>query len=152
MLLVKKEALKFVAVVLALVISLVAIGSPCPLAQAANNTDEVNLTANVVSPPSITTNEPIFVFTRFAILYGSLDSLGTAKTVKVYFEWGETTDYGFTTRVRTIRRPRPFVAIIRGLTPGTTYHFRAVAKGDGVTAYGDVLSFTTKKRFWWMSK
>lgn len=101
------------------------------------------LRIKVVSPPSVTTNDPIFVFTRFAILYGSLDSLGTAKTVNVYLEWGETTDYGSSSKVKTIRQPRRFTTIITGLTPGTTYHFRIVAVGDGIS-YGEDKSFTTR--------
>lgn len=98
-----------------------------------------------VISPSVTTNDPIFVFTRSAILFGSLDSLGTAKTVKVYFEWGKTEDYSSTTRVQTIRRPGDFVAVITGLTPGNTYHFRAVAVGDG-TSYGQDQVFRTTRR------
>jgi len=118
-----------------------------PTATPGTYTSELRIT-KAVSPPSVTTNDPIFVFTRFAILYGSLDSLGTASKVNVYFEWGETTDYGSTTRVRTMTKPRAFRAIIWRLTPATTYHFRAVAVGDG-TSYGEDMSFTTRGRWWW---
>lgn len=140
--------MKLGRVMLALVICLIVVGLLCPLAQADDSKVEVDLKVEIVSPPSVTTSVAWPVVWRLAILRGQLTDLGTAKTVNVYFEWGKTTDYGSTTRVRTIRRPRTFVTIITGLTPATTYHFRAVAVGD-VTSYGEDKSFTTRERWRW---
>ena len=122
--------------------------SVCPAIQADDDEAEVDLKVEVVSPLSVTTNEARPVTTRWAVLHGSLTDLGTASSVDVYFEWGETTDYGHKTRPRTMTKPRAFRAIIWGLTPATTYHFRAVAVGDD-TSYGSDKSFTTRGRWWW---
>ena len=60
----------------------------------------------------------------------------------VYFEWGLTDGYGDTAQGRRMCGSGSFSASIAGLTPGTTYHFRAVAVGDGVSVGGD-MTFTT---------
>ena len=77
-----------------------------------------------------------------ATLIGNLKSLGTARSVKVSFEYGETTSYGNTTADQTMKRRGRFYIDLTNLTAGTTYHFRAKAVGDGTT-YGDDQSFTT---------
>jgi len=145
--------LKFGAVVLALIISLAAIGSPYPLAQAANNTAEVNLTANVVSPLSVTTNDARQITVKGATLNGRLNDLGNFSSVSVSFEWGTTSGFlDKETRPKPKRRTGAFRARLQRLSPNTTYYFRAKAEGDGTIVYGDELSFTTKKPkkpFWW---
>ena len=142
--------MKFVAVVLALIISLVAIELPCPTAQAANNTAEVNLTANVVSPLSVTTNNARWITINGATLNGRLDDLGSFDSVDVSFEWGTTSgSLDKETRPRLKRRAGAFSARLQRLSPNTTYYFRAKAEGDGTIVYGDEFNFTTKKPFWW---
>jgi len=140
--------LKLGRVMLALIICLVAVGSLCSVAQANDNKAEVDLRVEILSPPSVTTSVAWPVSARWGILHGELPDMGTASSVDVYFEWGTTTDYGSTTRVRTLTSPRAFWAIIWRLTTATTYHFRAVAVGDG-TSYGEDMSFTTRGRWWW---
>jgi hypothetical protein len=93
-------------------------------------------------PPSVVTVAAWPLGPRTALLWGRLTDMGTASSVEVYFEWGKTTGYGFETRHQTVKHPRIFVAILTNLTPGTRYHFRAVAVGNG-TSYGDDKSFTT---------
>jgi hypothetical protein len=142
--------LKFVAVVLALLISLAAIGLPYPSAQAANNTAGVNLTANVVSPLSVTTNDAGRITVKGATLNGWLDDLGSFDTVDVSFEWGITSGaLDKETRPKPKRKTGAFKARLQRLSPNTTYYFRAKAEGDGTIVYGDELNFTTKKHFWW---
>jgi len=142
--------LKFVAIVLALIISLVAIELPCPSAQAANNTAEVNLTANVVSPLSVTTNNARWITARGATLNGWLDDLGGFDSVSVSFEWGTTSGaLDKETHPKPKRRAGAFSARLWRLSPNTTYYFRAKAEGDGTIVYGDEFSFTTKKHSWW---
>jgi hypothetical protein len=145
--------LKFVAVFLALIISLAAIGSPCPSAQAANNTAEVNLTANVVSPLSVTTNDAGRITVKGATLNGRLDNLGSFSSVSVSFVWGTSPGaLDRETRPKPKKKAGAFRARLQRLSPNTTYYFRAVAEGDEETAYGDVFNFTTKepkKPFWW---
>ena len=142
--------MKFVAVVLALIISLVAIELPCPSAQAANNTAEVNLTANVVSPLSVTTNDARWITVKGATLNGRLDDLGSFDSVDVSFEWATTSGFlDKETHPRPKRRAGAFNARLQRLSPNTTYYFRAKAEGDGTIVYGDEFNFTTKKPFRW---
>jgi hypothetical protein len=107
--------------------------------------DYVFTTLPTCVPPSVDTLCAWPVGGHWAILWGRVSDMGAASRVNVYFEWGTTADYDFETRHRLLRFPRGFVAIIVCLTPGTTYHFRAVAVGDG-TGYGDDGTFTT---WWW---
>jgi hypothetical protein len=99
-------------------------------------------TLSTYVPPSVVTVDASHVGQTSAVLWGMLTRMGTALSVQVYFEWGETTDYGFETTHQILGFPWIFSATIASLTPGTTYHYRAVAVGDG-TAYGDDMAFTT---------
>ncbi len=92
--------------------------------------------------PSVTTNAATNVTTDSATLNGNLDSLGTAPWVLVSFEWGLTTSYGSETTPGNFTATGPFTDNLSGLSPGTTYHFRAKAVGDGTT-YGQDGNFTT---------
>jgi hypothetical protein len=55
---------------------------------------------------------------------------------------GTTTDYGNPIEVGSKTSSGSFSAPLIGLTPNTTYHFRAKAVGDG-TNYGVDMIFTT---------
>lgn len=77
-----------------------------------------------------------------ATLNGNLTSLGTASSVDASFEYGLTTGYGTAAAVQARSETGFFSANITGLAPGTTYHFRATAAGDG-TGYGADYCFTT---------
>lgn len=93
-------------------------------------------------PPAVTTREANAVGTTSATLNLNLTDLGSAASVEVYMEWGPTTAYGSTTARKAVSRTGASSFALSGLTPATTYHFRAVAVGDG-TAYGSDLTFTT---------
>lgn len=94
------------------------------------------------SPPAVTTTAATIVGTTSATLNGDLSSLGTASSVQVSFEWGQTAAYGNATPQETLTSPGPFSADLSGLAPGTTCHFRARAVGDD-TGFGDDMTFTT---------
>jgi hypothetical protein len=94
------------------------------------------------TPPTVTTSAATGVSTTAATLNGNLTSLGLASSVQVSFQWGLTDGYGNTTTPQTLTGTNTFSDGISGLTPGTTYHFRAVAVGDG-TAYGGDMTFPT---------
>jgi len=94
------------------------------------------------TPPTVTTNAASAVSTTSATLNGNLGSLGTAASVQVSFQWGTTTGYGNETTPQPKGSVGTFSANLTTLTPGTTYHFRAKAVGDG-TSYGNDLTFTT---------
>jgi len=59
------------------------------------------------------------------------------------FEWGLTTDYGSTTTPETKNTGETFSSGLTGLSPGTTYHFRAKAVNSAGTFYGIDRTFTT---------
>ncbi len=95
-------------------------------------------------PPSVTTNDATSVATTSATLSGDLTSLGTAESVTVSFEWGTASgSYTYTTADQAGTSTGAFSADLSGLSPGTTYYFRAKAVGDGDPAYGPEKRFMT---------
>src|SRR5690606_38481196 len=93
-------------------------------------------------PPAVTTRAASAVGTTSATLNLYVDSLGSAASVQVWFEWGLTTEYGSATAPMTVGRTGSSGFALSGLSPETGYHFRAVAEGDG-TARGLDMTFTT---------
>ena len=84
------------------------------------------------TPPSVETNDATNIGIASATLNGDLTSLGTAGNVNVSFEWGTTTgSYTQTTANQARTSAGAFSADLSGLTPGTTYYFRARADGEG---------------------
>ncbi len=94
-------------------------------------------------PPAVATGRSADVHAESATLHGVLGSPGTAGTADVYFEWGTTTDYGSQTEPEPLTSPGDFSATLADLMPDTSYHFRAVADGDGDPVYGPDVMFTT---------
>ncbi len=63
---------------------------------------------------------------------GTVTGLGSASSVMVWFEWGTSTNYGFTmagSPSYITSAPYIFSARLDGLTPGVTYHYRAKVAG-----------------------
>ncbi|MFA5399486.1 MAG: CARDB domain-containing protein [Dehalococcoidia bacterium] len=109
--------------------------------------NEVSFRTSTV-PPTVTTSAAGSVTTSSAVLHGALISLGSAAAVNAYFQWGTTQGgpYPNTTTMQAMTTNGPFNYRLSGLSPDTTYYFRAGADGgrDG-TAYGAEMSFTTAK-------
>jgi prepilin-type N-terminal cleavage/methylation domain-containing protein len=105
-----------------------------------------SLSIKIVTPPSVTTSAATNITGNSATLNGSLTSLGTATTVNVYFQYGLDSNYGSNTAQQPKDVTGNFSASISGLSKKTTYHFRAVAVGDGITIYGNDLSFKTANK------
>jgi len=95
------------------------------------------------TPPTVTTSAASSLAATSATLNGNLDSLGTATSVTVTFEWGTTTSYGSETSAQSVTAIGGFSASLTGLTADTTYHFRAKAVGYGSAVYGEDMTFTT---------
>ena len=95
------------------------------------------------SAPVVTTRPATYVASFSATLNGSVDPNGL--TTSVYFQYGTTTGYGFTTapHTKTGNTPQSVSANIRGLTASTTYHFRIVATNSAGTRYGSDRTFST---------
>ncbi|GAJ04256.1 unnamed protein product, partial [marine sediment metagenome] len=104
---------------------------------------ELNLTVAAVAP-DVVTNAATSITTSSATLNGNLGNLGTALSVDVSFEWGTSTSYGEETPTETMTSIGSFSAALSGLSPGTTYHFRAKADADGAISYGGDKTFTTQ--------
>jgi phosphodiesterase/alkaline phosphatase D-like protein len=98
----------------------------------------------LTTPPSVTTGAATNPATTSATLNGNLTDLGTASSVIVSFEWGLTTSYGSVAAGTppSMTAPGNFSANLTGLTAKTTYHFKAIAAGDGTTPGSD-MTFTT---------
>jgi hypothetical protein len=95
------------------------------------------------SAPVVTTNAATYVASFSARLNGSVDPNGLPTSV--YFQYGTTIGYGFTTapHTKTGYAPQSVSAPIGGLTASTTYHFRIVASNSVGTRYGRDKTFTT---------
>ena len=96
-----------------------------------------------LTPPSVTTSNASNLTASSARLNGNLTSLGTASSVNVSFQWGTSPgSYDNVTTTQTRVATGLFNFDLGGLSPGTTYYFRARAVGYG-TSYGTEKSFTT---------
>jgi hypothetical protein len=76
------------------------------------------------------------------ILNGLLNNDGGAPPCYCYFQWGVSRAYGNNTPKDIYLTGDSFSQALSGLTPGATYHFRAVAYNSLGTTYGNDLSFT----------
>jgi hypothetical protein len=98
-------------------------------------------------PPVVTTNPASSITATAATLNANLSSLGSASSVTVDFVWDLTGDWRYDNTVAgvppTLTAPGTFTARITGLTPNTTYHFRARAQGSGIMTFGNDQTFTT---------
>ena len=93
--------------------------------------------------PSVTTSDASEVGSTTTTLNGSLDDLGGASTVNVYFKYGTTISYEHSTSTQPKTSTGSFSADISGLTEGTEYHFAAAADdGDTEVVRADKI-FTT---------
>lgn len=94
-------------------------------------------------PPTVVTDEAAEVSSDFAKLKGTLESLGTALQASVSFEWDISSgSHSNETTSQSMMSTGAFYFELSGLSPSTTYYFRAKATGDE-TAYGVEMSFTT---------
>jgi len=92
--------------------------------------------------PSVTTDPATNVVPESGSVNGTLDDDGGV-ACDCGFEWGETVAYGNTTPTQSRTTGQTFSQNIGGLSPGTTYHFRAFATNVVGTSYGADMSFTT---------
>ena len=92
---------------------------------------------------SVTTDPATGVGMAVATLPGTLDDDG-GEACDCSFQWGETATYGNNTPSAGSKvTGETFSQALSGLTPGTTYHFRASAYNSAGTSYGADRTFTT---------
>ena len=94
------------------------------------------------SIPSLISLPAVVKGVTVASLNAYLFGLGNDNLVNVSFEYGTTASYGSSTPAQIQTAPGPFCADIIGLTPDTTYHFRAKVEGNQIIVGSD-LTFTT---------
>jgi len=102
--------------------------------------DDVTFTTHIIFPSVETTGAN--ATSNSAVLKGNLKDLGGEDNCQVWFEYGETTSYGYSTNI-SISDGGEFIAEINNLEPGKLYHFRAAAKNSKGTSYGTDKNFTT---------
>ena len=88
-----------------------------------------------VATPTVTTDAATGLGMILATLNGALDADG-GEPCACGFEHGLDITYGMTTPVQSKTTGQTFSQVIRGLFPGTTYHFRALATNSFGTSYG----------------
>ncbi len=95
--------------------------------------------------PSVTTGSATSISAGEATLNGSVNPNGEDTTY--YFEYGETASYGFTTIVTGAGSgtdPVSVSAVLKELTPYTTYHYRLTAENSLGSSFGDDKTFYTE--------
>jgi hypothetical protein len=97
-------------------------------------------------PPQFSKEFVSEVNTDGARLTGTIDPVGS--TTEYHFEYGPDTNYGnvvpATDRLtKSPTQKETFTTTISGLAPGTTYHFRIVAKNESGTTHGNDITFRT---------
>ena len=108
---------------------------------ASGSTDMIFTTPTIA--PTVSTSTPTSIGGTAVTVNGNLNSLGTASSVAVSFDYGLSVNDNHVA-VQTLTAPGAFSFNLAGLVAQTTYHFRARADGGihGV-AVGDNLTFTT---------
>lgn len=104
--------------------------------------DEKTFTTQIILP-SVSTLDADNITSDSAILRGNVLDLGGAESCQVWFEYGETTSYGYSTVILSLNETGEFNASISNLDPGKTYYFRAAIKNSKGTVYGVDKSFVT---------
>jgi hypothetical protein len=102
------------------------------------------VTVTAVGEPGATTEPAGSVGETGATLHGTVNPRGTATTY--LFKWGTSESYGHETSMKAAGEGTtgvPVSEMLSGLAPGTTYHFRLVAKNAKGTAEGADQAFTT---------
>jgi hypothetical protein len=96
-----------------------------------------------LAPPVVSAGSPSAVSATGAILTGSVTANNASAVV--VFEFGETTAYGSQAPIPGVTglQSAPVSALLTGLTPGTTYHYRLVASTPDGTAATPDTTFTT---------
>ena len=96
--------------------------------------------------PAALSSSPTGATDSQGTLNGTVDPNGSAVS-DCHFDWGTSSAYGHTVPCAASPgaglAPVAVTAMLTGLAPGTTYHYRLVATGPGGTSYGADEQFTT---------
>lgn len=96
------------------------------------------------SGPSVATDPATGVTGYSAVLNGRVNGNGLSTTE--WFTYGTNPNFGASTSPRSSGSGfTAYNSQVSGLTPNTTYYFRAVAQNSEGTVYGNTLAFTTPR-------
>ncbi len=102
-----------------------------------------NCNQNTGQTPFVMTYSTVQNGDTFAILQGFVDPNGSTNTTR-WFEWGTNSSYFNNTTLKLNQTSSgTFTQTVNGLSPNTTYYYRAVAQNSNGTVYGTVMSFVT---------
>lgn len=101
--------------------------------------ENLPVTSIILSP--VVTNQPAQITDKTAELRGAINSIATVSGS--YFEYGPTPSLGKSTTSTAQSLVGTFATKVTGLSSGTTYFYRAVAKINNVLQYGEIVSFNT---------
>jgi len=93
----------------------------------------------LLAAPTVTTNNPSYLSSFAAKLSGTVVSDGGGTITEYGFYWGLTNEPA----TQVLPENEPFEYTIGGLSPETTYYYKAYAINLVGTGYGEVISFTT---------
>jgi C1A family cysteine protease len=93
------------------------------------SSNDLTFKTGKIADPKVSTLKATDLDYNGAVLNGKVTALGSANAVTAYFQYGPDKNYGFQTETSTWNFTGDFSDEIKGLTVGTTYHFRAVAQG-----------------------
>ena len=99
----------------------------------------------VIAAPGVTTVAASVNTNSVVTLRGTITPKGLPG--QGWFEWGTNTLYGNETEPVTFGTPQPFSFPLAGLTPGATYHYRAVAGNCLGTNFGADRTFVAPAGF-----
>jgi hypothetical protein len=109
-------------------------GRPNPFAPIGSDDSSLSGVETIMTLPAAN------ISSSSAVFNGSL--ISTLVPTERWFEWGTTT--APSTRTPSIvTASAPFTTTLSGLTPLSTYYYKAAAKAGGVLYYGPVVSFKT---------
>jgi hypothetical protein len=117
------------------------VTAPAPTTSSAS----VTISYTAAPPPTATTHKATGVKSTAATVHGSVNGRGLGITY--WFQWGTSKHYGHTTsshKLKASSSAKSVSALLRGLKPGTRYHFRVVARTASGTVHGADMTFTTK--------
>ena len=104
----------------------------------------ITTTSQNINSPTVSTNYASSINNNSATLNGSLNNLGGASLVDIWFDWGTTVNLGNSINHMTGGATGTFLSTLTGLSANTTYYYRAMSSNSAGTSYGSVLTFTTQ--------
>lgn len=102
------------------------------------------ITMPIKNLPIVNTSEPIDISSKSANINGTILKDGNSKIIECGFYWG--TNESTPIKQLISSSIRNFSYTLSGLTPNTEYYYKAFAKNELGTSYGDILSFKTLER------